>query len=249
MTINLTPYLTHWQLTPTSEPLETYCSIIQHATQGTTPLTLKILKPNSDEQSQANVLNYYNGHGAVMIIDWVEEALLLEHLTIDRNLKDLPEEEATSIYCNVLNKLHTTTTPPQEIRPIETLATAFQTYLDSSDTTLDRTLVKQAYSVYNELCNTQQTPILLHGDLHHGNILHDTNRGWLAIDPKSLIGEREFDTACYLRNPLENPPNTSQLEQRIKTIAQNTNLNPERIKQWYHCQQTLAQIWTWEEKK
>jgi streptomycin 6-kinase len=38
---------------------------------------------------------------------------------------------------------------------------------------------------------------VLHGDIHHDNILHFGERGWLAIDPKGLIGERR---SCYTRS-------------------------------------------------
>jgi aminoglycoside/hydroxyurea antibiotic resistance kinase len=43
---------------------------------------------------------------------------------------------------------------------------------------------------------------VLHGDLHHGNVLDFGLRGWLAIDPKGLLGERGFDFANIFTNPI-----------------------------------------------
>ena len=41
---------------------------------------------------------------------------------------------------------------------------------------------------------------VLHGDIHHSNIRRSP-RGWLAFDPKGLVGERAYDCANALCNP------------------------------------------------
>ena len=46
----------------------------------------------------------------------------------------------------------------------------------------------------------QGEPVVLHQDLHGGNVLRAQREPWLAIDPKPLVGEREFDTASFLRD-------------------------------------------------
>jgi streptomycin 6-kinase len=56
-------------------------------------------------------------------------------------------------------------------------------------------------SVANVLLSSPQDEVVLHGDLHHGNILDFGTRGWLAIDPKGLLGERGFDYANIFTNP------------------------------------------------
>jgi streptomycin 6-kinase len=53
------------------------------------------------------------------------------------------------------------------------------------------------------LCSSQRYRRLLHGDLHHGNVLHDSERGWVAIDPKGVLGEPEYEIGVALRNPIE----------------------------------------------
>jgi streptomycin 6-kinase len=41
---------------------------------------------------------------------------------------------------------------------------------------------------------------LLHGDLHHENILLDQQRGWVAIDPKGVIGPKILECGRFLHN-------------------------------------------------
>jgi hypothetical protein len=54
----------------------------------------------------------------------------------------------------------------------------------------------------DELLSSSGKEVLLHGDLHHWNILSSEREGWLAIDPKGLAGEAECETGAFLRNPL-----------------------------------------------
>lgn len=70
--------------------------------------------------------------------------------------------------------------------------------------------------------NVKET-FLLHGDLYPDNIL-SSQRGWLVIDPKGVIGEREFELAAFLRNPIYDFPKGSDYKKlekrRILQFAQ-----------------------------
>ena len=59
--------------------------------------------------------------------------------------------------------------------------------------------------MYVDLSGSQRSTRLLHGDLQHYNVLFDTDRGWLAIDPKGVVGELEHEIGAVLRNPDERP--------------------------------------------
>jgi streptomycin 6-kinase len=58
---------------------------------------------------------------------------------------------------------------------------------------LPRELVATAVSLFNELLPSQSEPVLLHGDLHHWNILRATRVPWLALDPKGVVGEPAYE--------------------------------------------------------
>lgn len=53
----------------------------------------------------------------------------------------------------------------------------------------------------SDLLSAPQNEVVPHGDVHHGNILHFDERGWLAIAPKGLFGECGFDYANLFCNP------------------------------------------------
>src|SRR5438067_1309862 len=60
----------------------------------------------------------------------------------------------------------------------------------------------QAEAIFAALLATQVAPVLLHGDLHHENILAAARQPWLAIDPKGVVGEPAYEAGALLRNPL-----------------------------------------------
>ena len=73
-----------------------------------------------------------------------------------------------------------------------------------SETTdfLPDAVVERAADLLSELTETSGEPVLLHGDLHHYNILSAEREPWLAIDPKGIVGAAEFDVCAFLRNEL-----------------------------------------------
>jgi streptomycin 6-kinase len=79
---------------------------------------------------------------------------------------------------------------------------------------------------------------VLHSDIHHGNILDFGARGWLAIGPKRLIGERGFDYANLFCNPdLADPTpsvatDPSRFERRVAIVSELAGLERSRLVRW-----------------
>jgi streptomycin 6-kinase len=88
---------------------------------------------------------------------------------------------------------------------------------------------------------------LLHGDLHHYNILTAAREPWLAIDPKGLIGDREYDVIQYLLNKLPNGDSTHVIEKRIDIFVKELNLDKKRMLSWGFAHSVLATCWTVQE--
>ena len=94
-----------------------------------------------------------------------------------------------------------------------------------------------------------QVPVVLHGDLHHDNILDFGARGWLAIDPQGLWGERGFDFANIFTNPdLSDParPVATQpgvFQRRVAVVAQAAGLERRRLLQWILAWSGLSAAW------
>jgi streptomycin 6-kinase len=94
---------------------------------------------------------------------------------------------------------------------------------------LDRALVDQAVSFLRGAGPTQRESVVLHQDLHGGNVL-ESARGWLAIDAKPLLGEREFDVASLIRD--RRPTTKAQMEWRLDYLVDRLELDRERTRGW-----------------
>ena len=85
---------------------------------------------------------------------------------------------------------------------------------------------------------------MLHGDLHHGNVLDSGTRGWLAIDPKFLFGERAFDFVNILRNPdVETSLKPGRFAHQVDLIAESARLDRQRFLAWVVAFTGLSAAW------
>jgi len=137
--------------------------------------------------------------------------------------------------------------PPAWCPTVEHTGAAFGPYLASGDATVPRELVEPAQRIYTELCITQRNPGLLHGDLHHYNVLSDRARGWCAIDPKGVVGELEYEVGAALRNPFDRPELFATLaivERRLEQFGIVLGLDLGRARGWCFAQAVLSAIWS-----
>jgi streptomycin 6-kinase len=104
--------------------------------------------------------------------------------------------------------------------------------------------------VYQDLTLSQGTTMLLHGDLQHYNVLFDHERGWVAIDPKGVVGELEYEVGALLRNPFELPElytNAAIFNRRLEILTDLLHLDHSRALNWARAQSVLSRIWTIED--
>jgi streptomycin 6-kinase len=150
-------------------------------------------------EHEAAALRHYGGRGAVHLLDHDPQlnVLLLERCVPGTVLWDLPEEEANPIAAALLAGLWNT---PAAGHPFGTLADEAAHWAEGLDPDTDDQLVRKARELLGELAPSQGESVVLHQDLHQGNILRAEREPWLAIDPKPLVGEREFDVASLIRD-------------------------------------------------
>jgi streptomycin 6-kinase len=215
-------YLASWNLSNPQFLTQTMTSHIYTVTYETETVILKLLSPSeTDEQRGAVALRYFDGHGAVRLLRYDEGAQLMEYAAGDELVTVVErgeDENATRIIAQVIQQLHSV---PQNIphdglflleRWFEAL---FNKAASDRQAGIDSLYVRSA-SLAKRLLVDQREVRVLHGDIHHRNI-RMTSRGWLTFDPKGLIGERTYDCANTLCNPVM--PELVHNETRLLTNA------------------------------
>jgi streptomycin 6-kinase len=116
---------------------------------------------------------------------------------------------------------------------------------------LPRPLVEAAETLFAELIRSMAEPVLLHGDLHHGNILAAGREPWLAVDPKGVVGERAYEVGAFLRNPmpqlLHEPQLKRILARRVDRFSEEMEFERGRLVGWGLAQAVLAAWWSYED--
>ena len=86
---------------------------------------------------------------------------------------------------------------------------------------------------------------MLHGDIHHGNVLDGEERGWLAIDPKGLFGERGFDYANIFCNPDGSIAlREGRLARQLEVVSEAASLERRRMLEWILAYAGLSAAWS-----
>lgn len=187
---------------------ETPSSLLGFGERNGAPVVLKLSKREGDESQSGAVLRAFGSDGAVRVYESDRGAVLLERLDPGEQLVNLvrrgEDSEATTILADVISKL-ANHTPPPGCPTIGDWGRGFNRYLISGDVQIPVALVHEGSQIYRRLESTQGRTMLLHGDLQHYNVLFDAHRGWIAIDPKGVVGELEYELGALLRNPVEQP--------------------------------------------
>jgi streptomycin 6-kinase len=242
------PYLARWSLTPDGIPFETPSSWLCFVARAGGHAVLKVHKPGSDEGPGARYLALHAGHGAVRVLEADSDAVLIERAVPGTRLRELAlagrDDEATHIVCDTIEKLQSAGADPHDWPGHEAHTTeyahAFETPL------LSRHVVDAARGLFHDLTQSQTNIVLLHGDLHHENILFDDARGWLAIDPKGVAGEIAYELAAPLRNPIERPDlfaTPAAMDHRVAIYCERLGLDRRRVLGWCLARNCVAALW------
>ena len=151
--------------------------------------------------------------------------MLVERLKPGTQLWTVPDEEATEIAAGVLEQLWVPAGEP--FRTLEDLAAQWARELPRKG--FEAELIDPVIAFLEEAGPTQRESVLMHQDLHGGNVLL-SERGWLAIDPKPLVGEREFDVASLIRD--RRPVTEAAMERRLDYLVDRLDLDRERTRGW-----------------
>jgi streptomycin 6-kinase len=222
------------------------------------PVVLKIGFPNPELLTEIKALTLYRqAEGGVKLLDWDQDlgALLLERILPGHSLTALDDDQqATRIAAKAMINLRQPPPDENDFPTINEWCQGFSRYQQSfgnSGGPLPRTLFAHAQGLVKELLETPEQQYLLHGDLHHSNLLFREDGCWIVIDPKGVIGEFACEVGPYLFNPIPDLIKQSGLlnilSSRLDIMAEITGIARQRLAAWSFCRAVLASIWSVEE--
>jgi len=248
MTDNFTkfaPWLLRWALEPEGEPFETGYSksLLMPVRRGGARAMLK-LAADAEERRGAVQMAWWAGGGAAPVLEHEGEALLMTRLDGAQSLADMAktgrDDEASRVLCAVADRLHAPRgAPPDGLVPLERWFRAL-----APAAAIHGGALAASNATAQALFAEPREPCVLHGDLHHANVLDGGALGWLAIDPKGLFGERGYDYANILCNP-DGPTATApgRLVAQAEVIAGAARLPLRRLLAWTHAHAGISAAW------
>jgi streptomycin 6-kinase len=223
-----------------------------------TPAVLKLGVPTGDSlREELPALRAFAGRGAVRVLraDLGRGVLLLERAEPGERLRDLVPDrdaEATSIAAAVMRRLAAAPLPDHPLPDLLEQCRAFDEYLarHGDGGPLPGDLVARAAGLMRELCASATERVVLHGDLHHDNILRATREPWLAIDPHGLVGDPGYETASLLFNPDPDDRDealTALVPARVEQLADELAMPLDRVLAWGFVKAVMSDVWTAED--
>jgi len=115
---------------------------------------------------------------------------------------------------------------------------------------LNEKLVERVESSVKDFFAENHRPVLMHGDFHHFNIL-SSERGWLVIDPKGVIGPAGYEVGPFMINPWssfsEGVDYRLKVKRRIDILHEHLGFERERILEWSLAHAVLSAWWSIED--
>lgn len=245
-----------WNLTDVRPVPNLSYNFVAFAQQGESDVILKIGVPNRELTSEMAALKLFNGEGACRLLDCDEEKgfLLIERLKPGTMLSELEDDdERTHIAIDVMQNL--------AFRRGEAILPLQDQFIKLSDWfgglkeirprfnggtgPIPKDLLERVESSLPELFADDDTR-LIHGDFHHYNILF-SERGWLAIDPKGVIGPAGYEIGPLMLNPWIKPMDGSRFKvqamRRVDILRERMGWARGRILGWALAHSVLSAYW------
>jgi len=270
-----------WELTNVQPAPTLSYNFVAFADRGDEQVVLKMGVPDRELKSEMAALRLFDGDGACRLIDCDEEKywMLLERLKPGVMLVTLEDdEEATHIAADVMQKIWR----PAEVLESASVAadpwrhwlaenqkqaSVLQNFIRLSDWfgglkrlrarfnggtgPFNEKLVERVERSVKDFFIENHKPVLMHGDFHHFNIL-SSERGWLVIDPKGVIGPAGYEVGPLLLNPwgdlLSGKDYRLMTKRRIDILHERLGFERERIREWGLAHAILSAWWSIEDQ-
>jgi streptomycin 6-kinase len=194
---------------------------------------LKVPEADAEERQVVSALRAFALAGGVRVLRWNEEtgAVLMPRMRPGNTLADanLDDLAAVDVCADLILRLREAA--PEGGLPLEVWFSDWEV--------TGQSVAIEAKSIAEKLFATAPRPRLVHGDLHHFNILR-SGEDWCAIDPKGIAADPAYEVAAFMRNPVPNVIAPEAMARRIERFAERLGDPPGRLWGWSFCQTALC---------
>ncbi len=253
MNTYLNTYLKLWSLSNPKPLAQTYTGHLYIVNSTFGPAILKLFTDIGikDESKGSEFLRACAGNGAVHLFKFDQRAQLMELLD-EPNLYTYSaigeEHKATQVFVNIIHSIHSVKNyNKNKLKPLKYLFNIFKRI--SPPDGLKNSFFK-AENIAKELLKTQTDEVLLHGDLHHENVMKNSNDQFVCFDPKGFYGDPSYELATTLKNPWDYPEvsqNMDIFKQRVNTFSTDLNLPISRIIGFSYVHACMSLAWSIED--
>jgi len=239
-----------WQLTDVQPVSNLSYNFVAFAKRRRDKVILKIGVPNRELVSEMEALQLFNGDGVCQLLDCDKEKgfLLLEQLEPGKMLAELEDDdEQTHIAIQVMQKIWRPAPENGKFIRLEDWFAELKNIrpeFNGGTGPFPTELLERVEASLPELFADDHR--LIHGDFHHFNVL-SSKRGWLAIDPKGVIGPVGYEIGPLMLNPWDNSMDSHQFEvrakRRVDILSEGLGWERERIIQWSMAHAVLSAWW------
>ena len=215
---------------------------------------LKLSFPGGPIASECDALRVFNGRGCVRLLESDRDAgaMLLELVEPGRTLDVVQDDDrATLLAAEVMRRVRR---PVREGSPFTTVADwskglgRLRDRFKGGTGPFPQQMIERAEGLYAELLASVAETYLLHGDLHHGNVLSAQREPWLAIDPQGVIGDPAYEVPPFLRNNLSGSADPAgRIARRVCVLADALGLDRARVLKWTQAEAVLSAWWDYED--
>jgi streptomycin 6-kinase len=209
------------------------------------PAVLQITVPMPVRHDHVTALRAWAGRGAVKVFahDAAIRATLMELCAPGTDAAEMSSAEADDVAADILPQLWAADLP-NSMHPDSLVTNAagraqlMGARADQFGEVIDAGPFHEASRLFTSLPVTAARAVLLHGDFHRRNVLL-SERGWLAVDPCSMVGDPAFDVARFLMNDMNDPATAV----RADALADRLGLDRDRTRAWLFALATQAGSW------
>ncbi len=243
--------LAGWGLRPDGEAVGGSAALVVPVrTADGDPAVLKLAYDGDEPEMEheALALQHWHGDGAVRLLraDPRRRVLLLERLHA-RDLGGLDDVEACEVVAGLYRRLHRPAMPQ-----LRTLASYVEGWLDDlaalgHELPVPRRLVEQALHQGRALAaDPSSSGVVVHGDLHYGNVLAADREPWLAIDPLPVAGDPHWEPAPLLTDRWDEMAGDLRagIRRRFHTVVDVAELDEDRAREWTVVRVVVDASWS-----